>query len=452
MKKIVYYISTVCLLFTSGCSNWLEVNPQNKVEQGEMFSREDGFKNALTGIYILLKDQTLYGQKMTMEFTENLAQHWKTSSGQLDDYTNNYEYDNKLIETLIKDIYSKFYNAIANINNLLDYTGNGVLKGDMYDLIQGEAIALRAFCHLDILRLFGPVPGTQNEEKILSYVRTISKEYQQVHSWQEYTGLLVQDLNAAEDLLKKVDQQVNNDDFFKYRENRMNYWAVLALKARFYLWIQDKEKAEKYANLVISNKKFRLNQGRDFTEKDYVATPEHLFALHVFNLEKTVNQYIYQAGGVQQAENKIKTDIFESDITDYRVSNLWKTVTEEHNTRYVLMKYKQEDILAKSVQLIPLIRLYEMYLIAIECSDKVTVYKPLIDELVEARNISVVNVENVDKKNEFVAKEYQKEFYGEGQQFFQYKRRGDKTILWADKEGGSKVYVLPLPKSEIKFE
>ena len=45
-----------------------------------------------------------------------------------------------------------------------------------------------------------------------------------------------------------------------------------------------------------------------------------------------------------------------------------------------------------------------------------------------------------------------KEFYGEGQQFFQAKRRGDKTILWTDTEGSKAVYVLPLPKSEIKFE
>ena len=100
----------------------------------------------------------------------------------------------------------------------------------------------------------------------------------------------------------------------------------------------------------------------------------------------------------------------------------------------------------------PMFRLAEMYLIAIECSDLETEYKPLVDELVAARNISVVNVSTVDLKNAFVAKEYQKEFYGEGQQFFQAKRRGDKTILWTDTEGSKAVYVLPLPKSEIKFE
>ena len=68
-----------------------------------------------------------------------------------------------------------------------------------------------------------------------------------------------------------------NDEFFSYRQNRLNYWAVLALKARFYLWIQDKSQAAEYAGRVIANKDFRLNQGTDFAAKDNIASPEHLF-------------------------------------------------------------------------------------------------------------------------------------------------------------------------------
>lgn len=113
----------------------------------------------------------------------------------------------------------------------------------------------------------------------------------------------------------------------------------------------------------------------------------------------------------------MKTDIFESDVTDYRVTYLWNEITEKSGTRYILEKYKQEGMPDAGLQEVPLIRLYEMYLIAIECSDLETEYKPLVDELVAARNISVVNVSTVDLKNAFVAKEYQKEFYGEGQQF-----------------------------------
>lgn len=141
--------------------------------------------------------------------------------------------------------------------------------------------------------------------------------------------------------------------------------------------------------------------------------------------------------------------MFESDITDNRKKYLWSEIKTETTPRYTLFKYQQEGNATNSLEQIPLIRLYEMYLIIIECSDDVEVYKPLMDELVLARNISVLDI---DKKDEFVAKEYQKEFYGEGQAFFYNKRKNVIDILWTDEKGSTEIYVLPLPKTELKYE
>lgn len=360
MKKTIYYIMIGCLLLGTGCSDWLSVNPKDKVEQKEMFSDENGFKNALIGNYIMLKDGKLYGKTLTMEFCENLAQHWKTDPQAIDGYTAAYDYKNAEVERLIEDIYGKFYNTIVNINNLLGYVDNGILTSDMHDLIKGEALAMRAFCHLDILRLFGPIPGEQTKDRILSYVRTVSKNYHEVNTWEEYVGYLEKDLNDAEALLKEVEEKGMGDEFFNYRQNRLNYWAVLALKARFYLWIQDKKQAAEYAGRVIANKDFRLNQGTDFAAKDNIASPEHLFSLHVYNLNDIVSNYFLNAGGVEQDQDKVKTDIFESDVTDYRVTYLWNEITEKSGTRYILEKYKQEGMPDAGLQEVPLIRLYEM--------------------------------------------------------------------------------------------
>ena len=73
MKRTIYYMIIGYLLLGTGCSDWLSVNPKDKVEQKEMFSDENGFKNALIGNYIMLKDSKLYGKTLTMEFCENLA-------------------------------------------------------------------------------------------------------------------------------------------------------------------------------------------------------------------------------------------------------------------------------------------------------------------------------------------------------------------------------------------
>ena len=438
-----------CFLLGTSCNNWLDVKPNDRLEQEEMFSSEQGFENALIGVYIDLKSDVLYGKNMSMDFVENLAQHWDVVPNTLEDYTSKYDYENSSVEEVIKEVYGKYYNVILNINNLLAFVDNGVLTEDMYKLIKGEALALRAFCHLDVLRLFGPIPGEQTEARILSYARTVSKMNQPMYSWKEYIAFLEEDLNEAEILLKDVEGKGVENDFFAYRQNRMNYWACLALKARYYLWIQDEAKAIDYASRVLSGEKFRLSQETDFVQKDYVSSPEFIFALHVYNLDEKVNEYFFRAGGVKKDEEKISKDLFESDITDNRKKYLWSEIKTETTPRYTLFKYQQEGNATNSLEQIPLIRLYEMYLIIIECSDDVEVYKPLMDELVLARNISVLDI---DKKDEFVAKEYQKEFYGEGQAFFYNKRKNVIDILWTDEKGSTEIYVLPLPKTELKYE
>ena len=150
----------------------------------------------------------------------------------------------------------------------------------------------------------------------------------------------------------------------------------------------------------------------------------------------------------------MKTDIFESDVTDYRVTYLWNEITEKSGTRYISGEnINKKGCLMPVYRKVPLIRLYEMYLIAIECSDLETEYKPLVDELVAARNISVVNVSTVDLKNRFCGQRISERILWRRTAVFSKPNAGvDKTILWTDTEGSKAVYVLPLPKSEIKFE
>ncbi|MCI6619801.1 MAG: RagB/SusD family nutrient uptake outer membrane protein [Prevotella sp.] len=455
MKHTLLYIALLSAVLCSSCSEWLDVKPTKYTEEDEMFSTVTGFQNALTGVYIELKGSTLYGQNLSMGMLEYMAQHWVANPSDTEGKLSNYEYDEANVETMINSVYAGLYNTILNINNLLRYADNGVLKGKSYNMIKGEALALRAFCHLDILRLFGPVPGQQTDRKMLAYAEKVSKENLQVNTWKEYIDKLARDLDDAEALLKDVDTDGQmNDDYAKYRQNRINYWAVKALKARFYLWIQDKTLAKKYALEVINGSEQRLCDPEDIsTRKDYVASKEHLFSLHDFNLKTNTEIFLYRAGGAYMIESYVRNQLFASDVTDVRINTLWKQITETSRTRFVLMKYKQSDDIAKySGEQIPLIRLYEMYLIAIECSDNADEYTPWTETLTKARNVSnTPNVASTESKNDYVLLEYNREFYGEGQLFYQYKRRGEEHILWADKPGTPSVYVLPLPKSEIKY-
>ena len=96
---------------------------------------------------------------------------------------------------------------------------------------------------------------------------------------------------------------------------------------------------------------------------------------------------------------------------------------------------------------IPLIRLYEMYLIAMECSDLATA-NDLYKVMCVARDIPSVEIADAAQLQNLLVMEYNREFYGEGQAFYAYKRLGIETIIDSNEPGSAATYVVPLPKAE----
>ena len=56
-----------------------------------------------------------------------------------------------------------------------------------------------------------------------------------------------------------------------------------------------------------------------------------------------------------------------------------------------------------------------------------------------------------DEVWEELIKEWRKEFVGDGQLFFFYKRIGSESIPYTSVEGNDELYVLPLPEKEVDF-
>lgn len=67
MKKYIVGICFSMLFFTS-CSDWLNVEPKTTVKEEEVFSRELGFKEALTGAYIKMASTGLYARNLSYGF------------------------------------------------------------------------------------------------------------------------------------------------------------------------------------------------------------------------------------------------------------------------------------------------------------------------------------------------------------------------------------------------
>ena len=110
--------------------------------------------------------------------------------------------------------------------------------------------------------------------------------------------------------------------------------------------------------------------------------------------------------------------------------------------------------------MIPLIRLSELYLIAAECvglqgemnvADAVELY---LNPLRQARNeMPLETTISTTQLREYIQNEYIREFVGEGQTFFFYKRNELSTIPSGEAANATigmdaSRYVVPLPDSE----
>jgi hypothetical protein len=315
-------------------------------------------------------------------------------------------------------------------------------------------LALRAYCHFDILRLFGPVPRGITTKITLPYAKKVTKHILTHYSFNDFIQFIIKDLSEAEKLLKEVDPIVNfknnyTNSFYDKRKSRMNYYAVLATKSRVYLWLQDKKNAYKYSKQLIeakdkyNNHEFVLGDNKALNKNDYLFSKEHIIRLDVSHDFKNISDRFSENSSFLQKEKFIKEKIFNTKKEKFDIRLRFWAVEDRIEKTYFFKKYsnlKQEEF-----AYIPLIRLYEMYLIAIESAPSLSESNRLLKIINNKRKINYNPFKKEAEIQERVIKEYIKEFYAEGLIFYTYKRLFVKKILGRTKKMQEKNYVIPIP-------
>ena len=133
MKKVNILILVTCGLLLSACTDWLDVSPEDTVEEEDLFKEATGFQNALNGVYQQMASTSLYGRELTFGLIDAMGQVYriygenKTWSSCISQYHYYYHgtkfaYDaNKDIKNAIESIWAKGYNTIANCNNIINH-------------------------------------------------------------------------------------------------------------------------------------------------------------------------------------------------------------------------------------------------------------------------------------------------------------------------------------------
>lgn len=450
MKKTLSYailLLATALLF--GCENWLDVKLKSKVKSDDLLSSEQGFKDALVGVYSKLIGEELYGRQLTYAFFETLVGNYDL------DYTNNTVYADVArgslsatnARSLTDGFWNGLYNTIANLNNILDQIDSHrtIFTGDNYALVKGEALGLRAFLHLELFKIFGSFADLDAEA--IPYVATLTKNPVPNSTGREVIARAIADLESAETLLCEADPvcdgnfSVAGDVFLGDRHLRMNYYAVRALRARALLWSGDKTMAYKVATQLIADSEARFPwiasenlSGSDERMCDYTFSTEHLFALNVFNLENLYNKWLSKGAVAAEIFSKGSYyfdqwyDASGDGATDFRKLYITEKATVGYSENYIVKRfYQPEGYKSDYAARIPLFRLPELYYIAAECrigEDNAEACS-LLDEVRSHRGIAVkLDSGSLDDAGVMSAlrNEYLKEFWGEGQFFFLCKR------------------------------
>ncbi|MBL1410429.1 RagB/SusD family nutrient uptake outer membrane protein [Sphingobacterium faecale] len=465
MVRILYILLLSCLCL--GCNKWLEVQPKTHAPEDVLFKDEQGFKDALTGVYVSMSSPSLYAKEMTMGLMDVLAQNYNITTTTNTYYqASKYNYLDIGIRPKVDGLWKTSYNAIANINNLLANIDakKSVFKKNNYEQVKGEALALRALLHFDLLRTFGPIPTASGMmERAIPYVTSFKMDVVPSITLAEGLDFCLKDLEDAIDLLAQ-NKAVNNgieDPFLSYTRNHMNYWASTGLMARIYLYKGDKELAYKKAKEVVDSKLFNFvtaNAINSSTRSDFVFSSEILFGLYVSNL-KDINTSLFSSSASTSLLSNTETfrnqlyEIAVGGSTDFRYLYLWGTEGSSA-TKYPL-KYWQSSNVGNNItnmNRVPCIRLTEMYYIAAEATSSLGEKIDLINTVRTNRGLKTL-AKSLDGHimTEEIFKEYKKEFYQEGQLFFYFKRKNADKIEGFPTIMDASVYVLPKPDDEIEF-
>ncbi|MBR1681791.1 MAG: RagB/SusD family nutrient uptake outer membrane protein [Bacteroidaceae bacterium] len=456
-------------LLLSACNSWLDVQPRSQVEDTELFETENGFKEALAGVYSSMVNTQTYAKELTYGFIGVLGREWDYYSagqyGESDVAT--YDYDGTIATNHIRGIWNQNYSGIANVNNLLAHIDENpsLFSRDNYAVIKGEALALRAFLHFDLLRCFGVSYAVNPDQPAIPYSTALSYRVFPQLTVRQVLESVKEDLRQAEALLKEADPivtgreitETTDNGYLLNRQLHLNYYAVRGLQARVLMWACEYDLALAAADEVIKSELFPWAVNTQLqTGADRSLATEHLFALNNLTLQADIADIYFSEGTTNSfaVTRDRLLEYFDRATRDYRYTFLFKNGTGSNAANRYLRKYDEATGGVFYNNKMPLIRVPEMYLIRSEVlyrNGEAEEALSALNDLRVARNLTRLTRQPDDFLLELI-REYRREYLGEGQLFFLFKRLNRPTILLFPEADAveEKLYTFPLPITETE--
>ena len=248
----------------------------------------------------------------------------------------------------------------------------------------------------------------------------------------------------------------------------VSQYAAAAIAARVSNWASRHEEARFWAEKALEGK-FSFSRESEVKTlfMGYTALKECIWGIHAPMMYLDVRNRCYPSrltsnfNMVRDQYKKIfKVSEFTAINNDYRYQAYFTTTRWTHSvtclTKFFDPYYDDEQVVPEGrIPGVNLIRISEMYYILAESVYGTDKEKALeyLNEVVTARGLLPLELQDIDTDEEFrseLVNEMVKEFWGEGQIFFTYKRFNldMQGVNGKFHSASDKVYILPLPENE----
>lgn len=463
MAENILIAMILCLFALSSC-RFLDGGTVGIVDNDRMFENEQGFIDAMNGVYASMTDKNLYGESLSFGLIDELAQLYYNDSQANETIltkTIGLKYTDSDVRAIIDKVWETAYNVIASANSIIDNASSRDYP--CLGRITGEALAVRAFIHFDMLRLFAS-SYSDSEAKAIPYVIHFTNTPVPYSTVKETYNMIVSDMEASIEALKSATIVPGRRNKSLY----MDYYSACAFLARVHNWASNNKAANHYALEALKGA-YKLTREENIKSlfHGYIANDECLWGLHAPKMYMDVKKRLMPIRIDDRTDvvrlnfrELFAVDSYTSTHNDYRYQSYftegrWGAGTTAFSKLYD--KYYDENQQASSGRIpgINLIRLPELYYILAESeydTDKEKA-RNYLNEVVTARGLNPIGLEDISSRKAFeniLVKEIVKEYWGEGQAFFTYKRFGFDMngVDGHIHKASNKVYILPAPESE----
>ena len=447
MKLSIRYIIIFLAFGTMLSCQKLDVVSPNDVATEDVFKDANGLRSALTGLYSTLQQRDYYGGYFPLiaDLNSDIAKAGGYDNPALNEIG---DHATTASNIYVEQIYVALYKSLNNANAIIDAADkitDAGLSDEERNKIKGEALAIRAMIHFDLLRMFG-YHWDNGSEYGIPVVTSVQGPYDIVaRSTVAATyAAIVQDLTTAVSLL----------DGAEINAKYMNQVAAKSLLARVYLYEKDFAQAAALATEVISEGSFSVLDADNFTS----IYSGRLSSESVFELSFDAQNPSFYNGTTYVREDALRSEIlfvaseglktfFDTRPDDRRIALL----DFDNNDASILPDGRTQKYRGEVAKDNPayIIRIAEMYLIAAEAKGLSGNGLADLNSLRLNRGLEAVSAGDISSDEEFgqlVADERLAELNFEGHRFFDLARTQQiDAVLGIEQAKG----VFPIPQREL---